>query len=73
MKFLYLFAIFALFSCNPDEPEPIPDDTTQQTPEEWTCGTYKGHQLYTGPKGGCYYKNSNGNKTYVDRVNCNCN
>lgn len=24
-----------------------------------------------GPKGGCYYINSNGNKTYVDRSYCN--
>lgn len=26
---------------------------------------------YTGPRGGCYYINSNGNKTYVDRSFCN--
>jgi hypothetical protein len=39
---------------------------------EWVCGTYKGHTLYTGPQGGCYYYNSNGNKSYVDRSNCNC-
>lgn len=25
----------------------------------------------TGPRGGCYYINSNGNKTYVDRSFCN--
>lgn len=24
-----------------------------------------------GPRGGCYYINSNGNKTYVDRSYCN--
>lgn len=24
-----------------------------------------------GPRGGCYYINSNGNKTYVDRSMCN--
>lgn len=24
-----------------------------------------------GPRGGCYYINSNGNKTYVDRSTCN--
>ncbi len=39
---------------------------------DYPCGTYKGHTLYTGPKGGCYYINSNNNKTYVDRSNCNC-
>ena len=37
------------------------------------CGKYKDHQLYIGPKGGCYYINSSGNKTYVDRGYCsNC-
>lgn len=36
------------------------------------CGTYNGHTLYKGPKGGCYYINSNKNKTYVDRSYCNC-
>ena len=25
---------------------------------------------YTGPRGGCYYINSNGNKSYVDRNKC---
>ena len=25
---------------------------------------------YTGPRGGCYYINSNGNKSYVDRSKC---
>ncbi|WP_394334388.1 hypothetical protein [Spirosoma rigui] len=28
--------------------------------------------MYRGPQGGCYYINSNGNKTYVDRDNCSC-
>ena len=28
------------------------------------------HQLHIGPRGGCYYVNSNGNKTYVDRSEC---
>jgi len=36
------------------------------------CGTYNGNKLYRGPKGGCYYINSNGNKTYVDRSFCKC-
>lgn len=29
-----------------------------------------GRQLHVGPRGGCYYYNSNGNKTYVDRSEC---
>ncbi|WP_298731922.1 hypothetical protein [uncultured Chitinophaga sp.] len=36
------------------------------------CGTYKGKALNRGPKGGCYYINKNGNKTYVDRSLCKC-
>lgn len=28
-------------------------------------------QYIRGPRGGCYYINSNGNKTYVDRSVCN--
>lgn len=28
---------------------------------------YNGHVVYTGPRGGKYYINSNGNKTYIDR------
>ncbi|WP_240935908.1 hypothetical protein [Hymenobacter sp. HDW8] len=27
--------------------------------------TYNGRMVYTGPRGGCYYINSNGNKTYI--------
>ncbi len=30
---------------------------------EWSCGTHNGQELFTGPKGGCYYYNSNDNKT----------
>lgn len=36
------------------------------------CGTHNGHQLYKGSSGGCYYINSNGNKTYVDASECHC-
>lgn len=48
------------------------DTTSHAGQQEWQCGSYNGHQLYTGPKGGCYYYNSSGNKTYVDKSNCNC-
>ena len=27
--------------------------------------TYNGHKIYTGPRGGRYYINSNGKKTYI--------
>jgi len=36
------------------------------------CGYHNGSELFLGPKGGCYYLNSNGNKTYVDRSECKC-
>lgn len=40
------------------------------------CGTktVSGVQrsLVKGPEGGCYYVNSNGNKSYVDRSECQC-
>jgi hypothetical protein len=29
-----------------------------------------GRELHVGPRGGCYYINANGNKTYVDRSAC---
>lgn len=40
--------------------------------EDVPCGFHNGEQLYKGPKGGCFYKNSSGNKEYVDRSECNC-
>ena len=40
--------------------------------QEWVCGEYHGKTLYTGPKGGCYYKQDDGEKTYVDRKYCKC-
>ena len=67
LALLLLIAFFTLASCEGDG-----SSTSSSTANEWKCGTYNGHQLYTGPKGGCYYYNSNGNKTYVDRSYCNC-
>lgn len=51
---------------------PSSPTTTQPQTGDPKCGTYNGKQLYRGPQGGCYYINSNGNKTYVDRSYCNC-
>lgn len=48
-------------------------EISDYAPEEWYCGIYNGNKLITGPKGGCYYINSNSNKTYIDRSFCNCN
>ncbi|MFD0765261.1 hypothetical protein ACFQZI_10395 [Mucilaginibacter lutimaris] len=41
--------------------------------DDGDCGTYKsGQQLFSGPKGGCYYYSSGGNKEYVERSACKC-
>lgn len=36
------------------------------------CSVYNDNTLYIGKSGGCYYINSSGKKTYVDREYCNC-
>lgn len=50
----------------------IPPVVTPPSTGDIKCGMYNGKQLYRGPQGGCYYINSNGNKTYVDRGYCKC-
>lgn len=59
--FLYSIVSPALYSCNTEA-----DD----------CGTRTvsgvSRSLNRGPEGGCYYVNSNGNKSYVDRSDCSC-
>lgn len=37
-----------------------------------SCGSHNGKTLYKGSEGGCYYYNTSGKKTYVDRSECNC-
>jgi hypothetical protein len=64
---IFVITIFAFASsCD------IEVDSSTNSDSDYKCGTYNGHQLWTGPKGGCYYYNSNNNKTYVDRSYCNC-
>ncbi len=67
---IILFAFFIACSTSETNDEEFKYDNN--TLSEWKCGTHNGKQLWTGPQGGCYYKNSNGNKTYVDRSECNC-
>lgn len=43
--------------------------TTRSRPS--SARTSTGRTYIRGPRGGCYYINSNGNKTYVDRSLCN--
>ena len=65
--FTLLIGLSSFISCDSSE-----SDNKEETRTEWRCGTHNGKLLWTGPQGGCYYKNSNGNKTYVDRSECNC-
>lgn len=64
MKFKILaFALMlTCFSCGGDGEDALPSIS---------C-FHNGKALHVGPKGGCYYINSNGNKTYVDRSECRC-
>lgn len=50
----------------------LTNTTITSCSEDYDCGKHNGKTLYQGPKGGCYYINSSGNKTYVDRSECNC-
>ncbi|GJM63271.1 hypothetical protein PEDI_38230 [Persicobacter diffluens] len=59
LLFLFLIIVLPMLSCEDNGPQP-------------DCGTHNGKQLYQGPRGGCYYINSNNNKTYVDRSECDC-
>ena len=40
------------------------NEKAPKTPDKVT-GKYNGKKVYTGPRGGRYYINSNGNKTYI--------
>ena len=65
-KYIFIILLSFLFiSC----------DSSSDNPSA-NCGTKvvsgQTYQLYKGPQGGCYYNNSNGNKSYVDRSECNC-
>jgi hypothetical protein len=62
-------ALLLLIVTNCSDSSTSYDDDTDYS---YSCGTYNGHTLYKGSQGGCYYINSNGNKTYVDRKYCNC-
>lgn len=55
--------LFAAVSCEKD---------AMSSGSSSDCGTHNGKALHRGPDGGCYYYNSSGNKTYVDRSECRC-
>ncbi len=60
---IYFLLLFISVACQKDD----------STSGDRACGSYKtGQSLYKGPQDGCYYINSNGNKTYVEREACKC-
>ncbi len=71
-KLLLLFSLsvflnFTALSCTSSD-----DNNSSGSSGEIPCGYHNGKRLYKGSQGGCYYYNDNGNKTYVDRSECNC-
>lgn len=65
-KILSALVLLLLLSCVPGDSE------FDNNSGSYGCGSYNGHSLYKGSKGGCYYYNSKGSKVYVDRSRCNC-
>ncbi|MDR7131645.1 hypothetical protein J2X69_004009 [Algoriphagus sp. 4150] len=63
IKILGFALILMLFSCGGGNDEDYSPNNR--------C-YHNGKSLHLGPQGGCYYINSNGNKTYVDRSECRC-
>jgi len=54
-----LLIIFTIATTLADKPKP--------------CGTYEGHNIYKGEKGGCYYlKTKKKVKVYIDKKHCKC-
>jgi hypothetical protein len=51
-------------------PTPTPKTTIAKTPLTRRIHQGPPSSYFTGPRGGCYYINANGNKTYVSRSLC---
>lgn len=62
-KILFVLLIALSISCG--------DDNVSSSGSGTGC-YHNGKELHRGPQGGCYYWNSNNNKTYVDRSECDC-
>ncbi len=72
--FILLISITNFIACDSSDNNELEIEEAESidTQLEWRCGTHNGNTLYTGPRGGCYYYNSNNNRTYVDRSECSC-
>ncbi|WP_300603891.1 hypothetical protein [Niabella sp.] len=77
-KLLLLLLFFTAFGVSPSPAQAKKKAATQKTvtgkkskpgktktiaPDDGEY--YNGHKIYTGPRGGRYYINRNGNKTYI--------
>jgi hypothetical protein len=60
-RLLAALVLFVIVSCEKDAQKPA---------EDVPCGDYKGNQTYKTEKGACYIFNSNGEKVYVDKSEC---
>lgn len=68
-RFLFVALVCAIsFGCSKSDTAENSSGTSSTN-----CGSHNGKSLNRGPEGGCYYINSSGNKTYVDRSECKCN
>jgi hypothetical protein len=69
IKFIIALIVCSVFiSCSKEEDNQTQDNSVTTG----SCGYYNDKPTYKGPNGGCYYWNSNGNKTYVESKYCNC-
>ncbi len=77
-KLLLLLLFFTAFGAGPSYAQAKKKASTQKTvtPKKSKARKtknieaddgeyYNGHKIYTGPRGGRYYINRNGNKTYI--------
>ena len=68
-KLLILLCVFFL-ACDGGDSDENTDTSEYFCKEVEVSGVLR--KLYVGPRDGCYYYNSNGNKSYVDRTLCQC-
>lgn len=71
-KVFFLITIGLFLACSKDDSSSSGSGSSGGSSIDRICGTYNGKTLYKGSSGGCYYINSNKNKTYVDKKNCKC-
>lgn len=64
-----LLLSFGLFTTNAEAEKPVENLQTEVTTAIVSCGPSYA-VLQRGPRGGCYYVNKNGNKSYVSRSCC---